>query len=205
MWNLPLHLTPVTGGTLSRQEGQRAVAGRFELPVRHGEFDVLLVSIEVDEEVRVQAIILESCALSSGHRGFRSWHPMTRWGAHRPPPTQSERYTPIVPYTLLSCTCAVASSLHCRLRFLFRYRVESAGLVPSAQPAATAAAAAFVQPANTAATTSSTVALPATTLDVGGAIPPPPYHRSSIAPIAPPTGSPCIQSIWQSERFTSCV
>ena len=38
---LPLHLTAVTGRTLSRQECQRPVAGGFELPVGHGEFDVL--------------------------------------------------------------------------------------------------------------------------------------------------------------------
>jgi len=49
---LPLHLTPVTGGALSRQKGQRPVAGGFELPVGHGEFDVLwLVGVEVVEEV----------------------------------------------------------------------------------------------------------------------------------------------------------
>ena len=35
----PLHLSPVTGSPLAREEGQRAVAGRFELPVRHVDGD----------------------------------------------------------------------------------------------------------------------------------------------------------------------
>jgi hypothetical protein len=51
--NLPLHLTAVTGSALSRQEGQRPVAGGFELPVGHGEFDVLwLVRSKLSREVR---------------------------------------------------------------------------------------------------------------------------------------------------------
>ena len=33
---VPLDLSPVTGSALARQEGQRPVAGGFELPVRHG-------------------------------------------------------------------------------------------------------------------------------------------------------------------------
>lgn len=45
---LPLHLTPVAGSALSRQERQRTVTGSLELPVRHLEFDVLW--LVVDEE-----------------------------------------------------------------------------------------------------------------------------------------------------------
>ncbi len=44
--SIPLDLTPVTGSALARQEGQRPVAGGFELPVGHGEFGAV-VSIEV--------------------------------------------------------------------------------------------------------------------------------------------------------------
>src|ERR1700744_717011 len=34
--SIPLDLAPVAGGPLAREEGQRAVAGSLELPVRHG-------------------------------------------------------------------------------------------------------------------------------------------------------------------------
>lgn len=44
--SVPLDLTPVTGSALARQEGQRPVAGGFELPVGHGEFGAV-VSVEV--------------------------------------------------------------------------------------------------------------------------------------------------------------
>ena len=53
--NLPLHLTPVTGSALSRQECQRPVAGSFELPVGHGEFDVLWLVVSKLSEVRTDS------------------------------------------------------------------------------------------------------------------------------------------------------
>ena len=52
---VPLHLSPVTGSALARQEGQRPVAGSFELPVGHGEFDVLWLVVSKLSEVRTDS------------------------------------------------------------------------------------------------------------------------------------------------------
>jgi len=52
---VPLDLSPVTGSALARQEGQRAVAGGFELPVGHGEFDVLWLVVSKLSEVRTDS------------------------------------------------------------------------------------------------------------------------------------------------------
>jgi hypothetical protein len=48
--NSPLDLTTVAGSALSRQECQRTVTGSLELPVRHGEFDVLWLVSKLAEE-----------------------------------------------------------------------------------------------------------------------------------------------------------
>ena len=53
---LPLHLTPVAGSALSRQERQRTVTGSLELPVRHLEIDVLWLVVVVEESKFVAVV-----------------------------------------------------------------------------------------------------------------------------------------------------
>jgi hypothetical protein len=60
---LPLDLTPVTGSTLARQEGQRPVAGGFELPVGHGEFDLLWLVSKLSRRssiVKIEQVVRRS-------------------------------------------------------------------------------------------------------------------------------------------------
>lgn len=94
--HLPLDLASVAGRTLARQECQRPVAGGFELPVGHGEFDVLwLVVVEVVEEVRPKKRSDEYCcgrsertALAASGMGCFQCPGPWRYGGLGQPPTK---------------------------------------------------------------------------------------------------------------------
>jgi hypothetical protein len=153
--SVPLDLSPVTGSALARQEGQRPVAGGFELPVGHGEFGAV-VSIEVvGGEVASRRDQNRMCEAKSARATDlpSSAFPTLAVTAPRSGPLMLE-----VPSKSLYLVPALHSvSLHRRPRPSLRRRIASAHIctaVPRTRPLLPPFSS---TPTNTAATTSSSI------------------------------------------------
>ena len=77
---LPLDLSSVTGRTLAWQEGQRAMARRLELSVRHrwrfeGWESVVVVNLKIQRlKLRKKARSFHLCACTDACRNVGAWH-----------------------------------------------------------------------------------------------------------------------------------